>query len=192
MKRLLLLLLCVVCAMVNANAQDVQSNDTTYYAYGVDFSHVETYAAAESEDSFIKAFEGINMLFISEPDKYDFSGLSTYNAVMMNVEPMIVKNSNADYSGMKQLRFRDNVLDCSSIVKEYELQESDGRGIIFIAKTLDKAEGRGIYQLVVFDIATREIIMQKTVAGKASGFGLRNYWANTIYDIIKKNQKMIP
>ena len=61
-----------------------------------------------------------------------------------------------------------------------------------IAKTHDKSEGRGIYELVVFDIATRDIITQKLVVGKARGFGLRNYWAHTIFNIIYKNIDMLP
>lgn len=190
MKRLVLLL-CIVCVM-SMKAQDSQSDNIKYYAYGVDFSQVEVYAATESVDDFVMAFEGINMLFISEPEKYNFSRLSIHNTVMLNIESMIERNLAADYSDMKKLQFKDNELDCSSIIKEYELKESDGTGIILIAKTLDKSEGRGIYELVVFDIATRDIITQKLVVGKARGFGLRNYWAHTIYNIIYKNIDMLP
>ena len=48
-----------------------------------------------------------------------------------------------------------------------------------------------LYDLVVFDIASREVIMHKMVAGEARGFGLRNYWAGSIYDIIKANKKLM-
>jgi len=45
--------------------------------------------------------------------------------------------------------------------------------------------------LIAFDIATRKILSKREVSGKAGGFGLRNYWAGSVYNIIKKEMYLI-
>ena len=42
--------------------------------------------------------------------------------------------------------------------------------------------------LLFFDIATRDILQKREVKGYAEGFGLRNYWARTVYNIIKRTK----
>ena len=57
--------------------------------------------------------------------------------------------------------------------------------MIFIATNLDKRMGKGTYVVVCFDIATRDILFRQEITTSAGGFGLRNYWANTVEDIIE-------
>ena len=53
---------------------------------------------------------------------------------------------------------------------------------------MNKPQNRAYYELITFNIATREILSQKEVNGKAGGFGLRNFWAGSIYSVIKSNK----
>ena len=57
-------------------------------------------------------------------------------------------------------------------------------GLVIIAKLLNKAEAYGSYQVVFFNTDTKEIIQDWATGGKARGFGLRNYWAGSIYKVI--------
>jgi hypothetical protein len=76
----------------------------------------------------------------------------------------------------------------AEIVRNYELPQTEGTGIVMIANFLDKPNARATYDIVVFDIATRKILQEKEVIGEAGGFGLRNYWARTVYNIIEKTK----
>ena len=43
--------------------------------------------------------------------------------------------------------------------------------------------------MVFFDIKSRNIVSSFKLTGAASGFGLRNYWAGSVYDAMKKVKK---
>lgn len=179
MKKVLLLTMCLL-GLFTVNAQ----TKNNFYLYGVDFTHAKVYAALESLEEFAQAFEGINMLLVTEPEKYDFSRMLN-KRVDLEIEPMLDIVSSCDYSDLKILDDDVEDLDCSAIVKSYVLEQTEGTGIVMIAKLLSKPEGQASYELVVFDIASREILSQKEVIGKAKGFGLRNYWAGSIYSVLR-------
>ena len=58
--------------------------------------------------------------------------------------------------------------------------------MVFIAQFLDKSNARGTYEVVFFNTETKEIIEEWITDGKARGFGLRNYWAGSVYSALKK------
>ena len=62
---------------------------------------------------------------------------------------------------------------------------------MLIATTLDKGNGIGYYTAVLFDPATQEVILQMDMTGKPGGFGLRNYWAGSVYNALKKQGKYL-
>ena len=86
-----------------------------------------------------------------------------------------------------QFKIREN------IVKNYQLPHKEGVGLVFIAWLLDKSKASAHYDVVYFDIKTRRIIFNTTVVAEAGGMSLRNFWANSIYNVIdqKKLRKQI-
>lgn len=54
-----------------------------------------------------------------------------------------------------------------------------------IATLLDKSTNKATYKVVLFDVETRKILKEKEFTSKAGGFGLRNFWARTIYTLTK-------
>ena len=79
--------------------------------------------------------------------------------------------------------------DIREMVKNYELPHTNGTGVVFIAQTLDKRKAEATYAVVFFDVATRRLISLDIMSGKAGGAGLRNYWANSVYDVLKHWKK---
>lgn len=179
MKKTLLVLLC----MISAIALNAQTNKSTNYVYGVDFTHAKVYAADESIEEFARAFEDINRLIVTEPEKYDFSKILN-KRVNVIIEPMLKMTSECLYEDMLTWNNLYDQPNCAEIVKNYELPQTEGTGAVLIAKFLDKSLDYALYDFVTFDIATREILTQKEVKGKTGGFGLRNYWARTVYNVI--------
>lgn len=180
MKRLFVFIVTLTAAMLCAFAQ---SSEKVLY-YGVDFSDVKVISASETEADFAGAFEGINNLMVDEADKYDFS-----RAIGMPVVPcleyMIRQTRLNDYSDMKVYNLIENDIDPEEKVKSYELKETSGLGLVVIAEVLNKPTTMATYKLVLFDIETREIKECREFTTEARGFGLRNYWAHTVYKITR-------
>lgn len=164
-----------------------QEKSKTYIVYGIDYAHTKVHAADESVDEFARAFEAINSLLISEPDKYDFSRMVN-SKVQVNIEPILKKLSTTDYAQLTTYSTAIEPLDCAPIVAAYDLPHTEGIGVVLIAKMLNKAKDKATYDIVLFDIATREILIQREAVGDAGGFGLRNFWANSVYKILKRTR----
>ena len=179
MKKLLFIIACIFSISI-LHAQ----GSTKYYVYGVDFTHAKVYAAEESVEQFAQAFEGINMLLITEPEKYDFSFMLDSYRTTLSLDPMMKLLSSCDYSDLKTYDREFPEIDCAQCVKSYELPQTEGMGVVLIAKLLDKPNKLAIYDVVIFDIATRDIVAEEEVVGYAGGFGLKNYWARTVYNIL--------
>jgi len=63
-----------------------------------------------------------------------------------------------------------------------------GTGIVFIMELFDKTEkkGYGYMHVVFFDIQSKNVLLSTRMSGKASGFGKRNFWINTVYGTLKQ------
>ena len=181
MKKLILMALCAIATVSATKAQIAEQ----YYVYGVDFSHVKVHGATESIEQFANAFRDINLLFIQQPDKYDCRRMVRRQISGVYIEPIININSIADKTQMMTYTPETNDLDTKQMVKDYVLPQTSGMGIVLIAKLLNKPAGIAIYDAVLFDIQSRQILHQEEVSGRAGGFGLRNYWAGSVYNVIK-------
>ncbi len=168
-------------AAVFSEARDYGSGQI--YFYGADFSEVRVLGAYESEDYFTKAFIGINTLFSIESDKYNVSRIFG-KTVQQSVDVMVQQSRNADFSKIKVNRLEISSRPSEEMIASYELPHKDGIGVVMIARLLDKNEGLGTYDFVVFDIATRKVIEEVRATGEAGGSGLRNYWASSAYEIM--------
>ncbi len=172
-------------ACATLSAQSEVGNNVNYY--GVDFSKTKVFAAAESGLQFKDAFIRINTLVISEWPKYDPGKFLSKNIVVRDIsatarlndgiDPSEVKTTSSDYFISK-----DEVAD---MVRRYELQEEEGTGLVIIGELLDKSTYMGTFIVIYFDIATREVLHGQGMMGKARGFGLRNYWAGSLYDALR-------
>lgn len=179
MKKTLFLLLVCLFGSLSINAQSEK-----VFVYGIDFSPVKVYGTDEPVEQFAEAFKNINYLLITEREKYDFSKMLKAK-VVVDIETVMNKLSASDYSDMKVWNTDYADVDCASIVQNYALRQTEGTGVVLIAKILNKGVKKAVYELVLFDIATREILLQEEVVGEAGGFGLRNFWAASVYNVIE-------
>jgi hypothetical protein len=61
-----------------------------------------------------------------------------------------------------------------------------GLGLCMIMQTLDKPGELGTFVFVLFDIDSRKVISHWTLSGTPAGFGVRNYWAHSVYEALEK------
>lgn len=185
MKRLLLLALALV-AFCSVQAQ------RPVYVYGVDFAQTKVFGASESISDFTTAFVGINNLLYGEAEKYDFSKVLGTTNFELHHEVMIDRIQQSDFSNLRARGQAVPVLNVPQIIASYRLPHTEGVGFVLIARLLNKTEDRGSYYAVLFDVATRKVLLQTEITTKSRGFGLRNFWAFTVYNATKQLRMVVP
>ncbi|MFI3285845.1 MAG: hypothetical protein R3Y08_04250 [Rikenellaceae bacterium] len=173
MKKILLSIALICSAPSLLKAQSFE--EVTFL--GVDYSAVNVLYADESPEQFISAFERINQLMISEQEKYDVSKYLRVDVVNTEIK-YAIKNiaslENRDFTDLEE-----EEISLESVVAAYP--EVEGTALLLVARELNKAVATGEYDIVVFDGKTKEILKTDSFIGAAGGFGLRNYWAGSIY-----------
>ncbi|RNC65201.1 hypothetical protein D7D25_08545 [Proteiniphilum sp. X52] len=172
----------------HASAQKKDLKDIASLSfYGVDFSYAKVYGAEETAHQFLDAFVRINDLFESEPKKY-----SARNTFGVKSDELFNRQLKQDVDNIPrgELFTDDNRYvvtdaDIEQVVAKIEKQGDSQYGAVIVAGLLNKTANRGTFTFVVFDQDTKEIIFQQETAGKARGFGLRNFWAGALLSAMK-------
>jgi len=175
-----------------SNPKILNANDIVWA--GIDFSKAKMIGSEGFTDPDVIAkdfFDKWNQLVVMESSKYDFakaykkatvkndfSKASEQNA-KVNPDELVI---NTSYS------FSDG--DLESIVKNYKgLEGPSGVGLLYVVESFNKLDNIGSIYLVFFDLDSQEILYSKNYKTQPKGFGLRNYWANCIYETIKESGK---
>ena len=149
---------------------------------------VKVFGADESPAQFKDAFRRINELFITEAKKYNVGKQLKKEVTEISLDAVNQVNENIDLAELMTAK-REYTLSKEQIkaaINALPIQKTPGVGMVFIAQFLDKSNNRGTYEVVFFNTETKEIIEEWITDGKARGFGLRNYWAGSIYSALKK------
>jgi len=198
MKKLYLLFLLLPCTVYgySQSVEDIfQQSDVKVSWLGVDFSHVklignfaEFFEAGEKSSWQIRDiyFPSWNGIILSEPDKYDIRGMLRKPNIWYDIDMIGEINAQANVDDMESYnnyKFTDD--DIQSFVSQYNLKDKEGIGVLFIAECLNKNALEAYYHFVAISMPTGDILFHERLRGEPNGFGLRNYWANSIYHVIK-------
>jgi hypothetical protein len=203
MKRIIsfCLLLLVSMSAMSQDAQKALTADQMTW-FGIDYSHVKLIGSfsqfgdagvLDEDDIRKKYFPAWNNIIVKEESKYDLKGAFRKNEVnykLAMLEKINAATSNASMVSIEESdRNHLNVEKITSIVAKYPLAKESGIGLVFIAESLDKNIEEGNYYVTFFDIATKKVLMVKRMTGKAGGFGVRNYWARSFYNVLVQSKK---
>lgn len=187
MKKLILFLFLSTSLFCFGQGKSALKDIKSIKFYGVDYSQAKVFGAEETPQQFIVAFRRINELFITESKKYDVGkqlkkkvteiSLDAVNQVNEAIDPEELMTTKREYMLTKE--------QIQAAVQALPISPSEGVGMVFVAQFLDKPNNRGTYEVVFFNTETKEIIEEWITDGKARGFGLRNYWAGSIYQALK-------
>jgi len=188
MKKLILFSLLIgssIFAQTNKNA--IFGDDLVWY--GIDYSK-----AKFIEDCQPGQLKNImfawNVLVVNEANKYDVAKSFRKKNVFNDLAPVMKHNKDIDETQMMSLnpyKFDNADETVASIISSYTGGEkTEGLGLVFIVESYNKPKTQAIYYLTFFDIKTKQIIYtEKFTEGPPSGFGIRNYWASTIFKVMK-------
>ncbi|NOU45975.1 MAG: hypothetical protein HOO86_02825 [Bacteroidales bacterium] len=192
---MILALAFITVATIESKAQspaDVLKRGSNVTFFGVDFSKCKGVAlgvsAEEMRDNY---FPAINTLLMVEQNKFDIRKYLMKSDVIntlydVNKGNQTLDVANFDVYSIKEVKplSEDTI---AKMIEQYDLKDKTGDGLVFIAESLDKTGNFGTYYLVYFTMPEGKVIVSEKVSGKPQGFGVRNYWAYTIYDILKSD-----
>jgi hypothetical protein len=200
MKNLLLILLFWPVGLLAGTytAQDLFRSDVQVTWLGIDYSHVTlTGNFAEFFEAGTKStwqirdiyFPQWNAIIMEEPMKYDIRGMLRKSDIRFDMDMINARNAQTLLDEMETFnpaRFTEE--DIQTFVRQYDLAGKVGIGIVFIAENLNKNALEAWYHFVAIDMSTGQVLLQQRLRGEPKGFGFRNYWANSIYRVIRNIQ----
>ena len=177
-------------ACLTLNAQDTKSLEkySSVKFYGIDFSLAKVTGVTETPAEFIAAFREIDKLMLSEEDKYVSPMAKRLKLAIktVDIDPTLKKIEDIDETDLIVNRTPEALSnqDIELEVQSMDIPADEGLGLVVFAGELNKGTKMGTYYYTFFDCKTREIVSCMPFKGQASGFGLRNYWANSFYRTI--------
>lgn len=189
--KLLILILCFYVNNIFAQAlKDIFDPQFPITYLGVDYTHVLVFGHQDGEvmDLVDRQFRAINQVILDEPKKYDLKKAFKRDSIPNDLSFVTEKNKTIVDTAIasKDLTnvFHLSNSDIASIVKSYNFGDKKGIGFLFIMESLNKKDERGSMYCTFVDMANRKVLLTERLTEKPSGFGLRNYWAHTIYEAI--------
>ena len=176
-------------AKAQYNTSDIFNEDEIIF-FGLDFSRaklVGTDGFSDPQDIQNRLFDAWNNLFISESDKYDLSEATGISNVNISFKKVNERNqlpdaeklvTNDDYS------FGLDVVE--EVIASYREKDHEGIGLLFVIESFNKPQERGYMWVTFFDISSGKVLLSEKMSGKARGFGIRNYYAKTYFNVIKE------
>lgn len=187
---LLLSITTVACIGQNSyTTKDIFSAEKLVY-FGIDFSKVKLQGPSgfsRPEEIVSTIFPGINEVVVMESTKYNIQEAFRVKSVQYDFNCTSERNKNVDPDtlvGYEHFTFDINTLQ--SMINEYTTNVSEGIGLVFVAECLSKLDTKGYYHIVLFDVATKKILLSQKAAGQAGGIGIRNFWARSVFEVIDR------
>lgn len=186
------LLFCWNSATAQKESDFFNSSKVAVDFVGLDFSRVQLVGAEGFTDppkiqSYY--FPALNGLLLSEIDKYDVKGAFYKNTLNYHLNVVETLNQQIEYidlvTEISPPNFTDQ--DLQKMVRQYNTDGLQGDyAVSFIVHSLNKLQQRAYIYVVVFNPKNKKVLFSKRMSGAARGFGFRNYWAGSVYDILKQ------
>ncbi len=195
MKKIAFLILLVALCLPGLTKNPVQNNDELVWC-GIDYTLVKFIGSSEEFSDIPKIrsyyFRTWNEILLTEKDKYDLNTAFSVSTINYNMEKAITRSEARDMTGIVQFdAYSIDEEQVKSVVSQYIDPSVDKVGAMFVMETLNKIESVSSMWLAVFNLASGEILYMSRYSGEVGGFGFRNYYARSLYNVIK-NLKMAP
>lgn len=188
MKKFLFLFTASVVAF-SMSSQSFKSiyNKSTKTWLGIDYTATKFIGSVGfTEPTELPSYtEKWNGFVIIEPSKYNLEKAFISQKVGIDLEQANARNAKID--GPANIQDKDYTLsseEAEQIALAYDYTDIDGVAMMLVAESYDKRNEKGNYWLVIVNAPTKTVIYIKSYSGKAAGFGFRNYWARTFYEVL--------
>ncbi len=199
MKKLLISIVVLCISLAGSQAQTVSDlfggSSTKIVWLGIDYSHARffgsfsQFAEAGATGPAVlknKYFPAWNDLVFSEPKKYDVAGMLRKENISFKISAINKINASAPIEDLMDAESDPDYKkeDIQKFIKKYDFDEKQGIGILFVCESLNKYRELGKFHFVAINLSNNQILLHDVLVGKSGGFGLRNYWARCVYEVI--------
>lgn len=167
---------------------------------GMDFSQLKFIGSAaqfkdageiSNYDLRVKYFPGWNNLFIKEREKYNIAKYVDRNDNDIDYAIEVTDAANTKSSGPY---FTDNAGDyqlltadkVASLVARYDFKGHKGLGMMFFVEGMYKDREEASIWVTFVNMGDKKVLLTHRVSGRSGGFGLRNYWAKSFYNVLQE------
>jgi hypothetical protein len=143
-----------------------------------------------STSDVMHLMESWNDLMLKEHDKYNVKLAIQKDEIHEALDVAKEHNAGLDVSEMfsndtnDQNHLREN--DIASIIADYDFKGNTGIGIIFNVEAFNKLKDQASVWVTFVNMDTKEVFFTERVTGQPGGSGLRNFWGNSMEDILIK------
>jgi hypothetical protein len=160
--------------------------------YGLDFTNIKLIGSEgflDPDNIKYTFFNSWNNLVKVEPDKYNLERFFKKKDVDIQLDLVKKRNKTVDPDQLVIDEDYDFHMEkVEEIISEYEV-EGEGIGLVFIMESFNKNEAMGYMWVTFFDIKTKKVLLADNMSGKAGGFGMRNYWAKSYFNVMREIEK---
>ncbi len=164
--------------------------------FGIDYTLVKFIGSSDQFSDLPKIqseyFRSWNEVILTEKDKYDLNTAFSVGNLTYQMDKAINRSQERDMDGIVQTQpYTVDEERVKSVVSYYTDPNVNQVGALFVMETLNKIEEVSTMWLAVFNVASGEILYMRRYSGAVGGFGFRNYYARSYYNVII-NLKMAP
>lgn len=167
----------------------IKNADEIVY-FGLDFSKVRLIGSegfSNPPDIKARYFRSWNMVVVNEASKYDLKKAFKKDVIRRDLSVIEERNTLPDAEALViNSSYSIDREDVESVISTYKGEYDSGVGLVFIVESFNKTGEIGKMWVTFFDIETKEVLVTRRYSGEPGGFGLRNYWVRTVYNVINQ------
>ena len=190
---IILFLLCFAQWVFAQRARDVFNPNFPVTWLGLDFSQSRFIGDQAKFKTIFNAqnlFDALNDLMLSEKDKFDVGKMLGKQKLTFKLDVTRAHNTKLDVASLlaDSLATHNHLEpgDIEKIVRGYDFEGNTGIGLMFNIESFNKTLSEALIWVTFINMDTKEILFTEKLGQEPGGFGLRNYWAGAIYDMMKR------
>ncbi|CAN5561447.1 hypothetical protein BH10BAC1_BH10BAC1_21490 [soil metagenome] len=168
--------------------------------YGLDFTQSKFIGQPTINGKFYKSpdfvvknyFKEWNMIPLKEGEKYDIKESFEKEYLYYDIDTVLARNQR--FSSDSLIAFSNsyslNTFTFPDVIKSYGGNAKEGIGVVYLVESFNTIDKVATFYCVVFDVASKKILMQEKITGKPQGGSVKTYWAGAFHDALEKNQKV--
>jgi hypothetical protein len=185
-------MLAAMCSFAQTKS-DVFKPDVEVTWLGLDFSSTKLIGDREkfgSESDVRRLLEAWNQLILTEFEKFDIAKAIKRSKVERSIDVTNEHNAEVDVLSMftddEKAHLHLNPNDVEELVGRYDFKGKTGLGLMFVVESFNRFAEEGSIYVTFVNMGSKEVLFTERLVGEPKGFGMRNYWAGCIYQVINK------
>jgi hypothetical protein len=195
MKKLAVIFLLVSLCFTSRAGEPANSSSELAW-FGIDYTLVQFIGSRDQFSDIPKIrdhyFRAWNDLILEEEGKYDLKTAFSVDEISYEMENTIQRSVQREMDGIVQGgSYSIDEAQVKAVVRLNTDPSMHKMGAMFVMETLNKTMEESSMWVAVFKVDTGEIMYLRKYKGAVGGFGFRNYWARSYYNVIS-NLRLSP